>query len=78
MCLIAPLAILGALAAPASNGSHRAFERIDSSVSHAVHLRYLVYEPEAYTSQKRWPLIVYLHGGSSRGMGGSGALYFAH
>ena len=53
MCLLALAAILGAAVsvAPASNVSRRSFEqRIEASVSHAVHLRYLVYQPEAYAS----------------------------
>jgi predicted peptidase len=42
--------------------------RFDSSDSHgrAVELQYLIYLPENYDSQQRWPLLLYLHGAGRR------------
>ena len=41
----------------------------DASLSHRVHLAYLLFLPASYATQQqsRWPLILYLHGGSLRG-----------
>ena len=42
---------------------------LDATVTHAVHLPYLLFLPRAYHANEpaRWPLILYLHGGSLRG-----------
>lgn len=42
---------------------------INSSANHAVRLSYLLYLPESYgvAPEDRWPVILYLHGGSLRG-----------
>ena len=42
---------------------------LDAAVTRAVHLPYLLFLPRAYHAdgQARWPLILYLHGGSLRG-----------
>jgi predicted esterase len=41
----------------------------DGTVTRHVHLKYLLFIPDAYNEGegKRWPLIIYLHGGSRRG-----------
>jgi len=41
----------------------------DCTVSHRVHLSYLLFLPAGYATSHdtRWPLILYLHGGSLRG-----------
>src|SRR5262249_49666144 len=41
----------------------------DGTVSHRVHLSYLLFLPARYATSHdtRWPLILYLHGGSLRG-----------
>ena len=41
----------------------------DASLPHPVHLSYLLFLPDNYSSQQQthWPLILYLHGGSLRG-----------
>lgn len=50
---------------PASQQAHT----FDAAITHAVHLPYLLFLPAAYhrDEQARWPLILYLHGGSLRG-----------
>ena len=42
---------------------------LEASVTHPVRLPYLLFLPAAYSGDEkvRWPLIVYLHGGSLRG-----------
>jgi predicted peptidase len=42
---------------------------LDATTPHRVHLRYLLFLPSGYAStpDTRWPLILYLHGGSLRG-----------
>ena len=42
---------------------------LDATAAHPVHLPYLLFLPSAYhrDEQTRWPLILYLHGGSLRG-----------
>lgn len=54
-----------ARSAPASEQAHV----FDASLSHRVHLAYLLFLPATYATQEqsRWPLILYLHGGSLRG-----------
>ena len=41
----------------------------DATVTHRVHLSYLLFLPASYATKlgTRWPLILYLHGGSLRG-----------
>jgi len=41
----------------------------DASLPHPVHIPYLLFLPASYatTPETRWPLILYLHGGSLRG-----------
>ncbi len=50
---------------PASQQAHT----LDTAVTRQVHLPYLLFLPAAYQrdEQARWPLILYLHGGSLRG-----------
>ena len=54
-----------ARSAPPSQQAHV----FDASLSHRVHLAYLLFLPASYATQQqsRWPLILYLHGGSLRG-----------
>ena len=42
---------------------------LDATVTHPMHLSYLLFLPAAYaaTPDTHWPLILYLHGGSLRG-----------
>ena len=42
---------------------------LETNVTHVARLAYLLYLPARYAAepQKRWPLILYLHGGSLRG-----------
>ncbi|MBV9874733.1 MAG: prolyl oligopeptidase family serine peptidase [Verrucomicrobia bacterium] len=44
-------------------------QEFDGTVSRLVHIKYLLFIPDAYGdgAAKRWPLILYLHGGSRRG-----------
>jgi predicted peptidase len=53
----------------AAAASHQEAQRLDTTVSHPIQLSYLLFLPASYTDKpdKRWPLIVYLHGGSLRG-----------
>jgi poly(3-hydroxybutyrate) depolymerase len=43
------------------NGSFR------TRIAKQTTLQYLLYLPESYSTKNKWPLIVYLHGGSTRG-----------
>ena len=49
--------------------SHQQAHVFDAPVPHRVHLSYLLFVPAKYaaTPEARWPLILYLHGGSLRG-----------
>jgi predicted peptidase len=44
-------------------------QEFDGTVTRSVHVKYLLFIPDGYRSSdpKRWPLIMYLHGGSRRG-----------
>jgi predicted peptidase len=44
-------------------------QEFDGIVTLSVHIKYLLFIPDAYRDgePKRWPLIMYLHGGSRRG-----------
>lgn len=54
--------------AAGSSPSRQQTHRIAHDVLHHVDLRYLLFLPEEYEkSADRWPLILYLHGGSLRG-----------
>jgi predicted peptidase len=48
---------------------HQQAHVLDLSVTHRVHLSYLLFVPASYatTPETHWPLILYLHGGSLRG-----------
>ena len=48
---------------------HQQAHVFDATVPHRVHLSYLMFLPASYatTPETRWPLILYLHGGSLRG-----------
>jgi predicted peptidase len=64
--LILPATVCFGGSAPAS---HQQAHLFDATVSHRVHLSYLLFVPASYatTPKTRWPLILYLHGGSLRG-----------
>jgi predicted peptidase len=49
--------------------AHQQTHVFDATVSHRVHFSYLLFMPASYatTPDTRWPLILYLHGGSLRG-----------
>jgi predicted peptidase len=62
---VAALLCLAALSCPASQVS-----RVhDTEISRSVKLPYLLYLPAKYNENpnRRWPLLLYLHGGSARG-----------
>ena len=43
-------------------------QEFDGVVTRSVHIKYLLFLPDAYRDgEKKWPLIMYLHGGSRRG-----------
>ena len=44
-------------------------EEFQGTVTRSVHIKYLLFIPDDYrdSGSKRWPLIMYLHGGSRRG-----------
>jgi predicted peptidase len=48
---------------------HQRAHVLDATASHRVRLSYLLFAPHSYAStpDTRWPLILYLHGGSLRG-----------
>ena len=48
-------------------GQHR--QEFEGTIARSVHIKYLVFIPDGYHDgePKRWPLIMYLHGGSRRG-----------
>jgi predicted peptidase len=48
---------------------HQQAHVLDATISHPVHLPYLLFLPSTYavTPETHWPLILYLHGGSLRG-----------
>jgi poly(3-hydroxybutyrate) depolymerase len=47
--------------------SHQQAHVLDATISHPVHLRYLLPSAHAVMPDTHWPLILYLHGGSLRG-----------
>jgi len=50
----------------ASPGQHAM--KLDTTIKKEVHLNYLLYIPDGYTSEgKSWPLILFLHGAGERG-----------
>lgn len=55
------------VAATASAGQERGF--LEAGMRHHARVPYLLYAPAAYEKEehRRWPLIIYLHGGSARG-----------
>jgi len=48
-------------------GQHR--QEFEGTIARSVHIKYLLFIPDGYHDgePKRWPLIMYLHGGSRRG-----------
>ena len=48
---------------------HQQAHSLDATLSHGVHLSYLLFLPASYAAKPdtHWPLILYLHGGSLRG-----------
>jgi predicted peptidase len=48
---------------------HQQAHVFDATVTHRVHLSYLLFAPASYATkpETHWPLILYLHGGSLRG-----------
>jgi predicted peptidase len=68
--LLGVLAFLATVCAGASAlPPHQRAQVFDATVTHRVHLRYLLFVPASYESspETNWPLILYLHGGSLRG-----------
>ncbi len=52
-----------------ASAPHQKAHVLDATASHPVRLSYLLFVPDSYAStpDTRWPLILYLHGGSLRG-----------
>ena len=42
-------------------------EEFHGTVARQVEMKYLLFIPEGYNTDRKWPLIMYLHGGSRRG-----------
>ena len=40
---------------------------LHKKIPHEVRMQYLLFVPDSYDKTKRWPLILYMHGGSLRG-----------
>jgi predicted peptidase len=67
MLALAALLLSGISRAETISGQHA--REFDGTVTRHVHFKYLLFIPDAYEEGegKRWPLIMYLHGGSRRG-----------
>ena len=63
------LLLLPAVSARAEPSSQQQTYVLETSATHPIRLPYLLFLPTAYheSEEKRWPLILYLHGGSLRG-----------
>jgi predicted peptidase len=48
-----------------SSGQHP--EEFQGTVTRKVQMKYLLFMPQGYNTDQKWPLIMYLHGGSRRG-----------
>jgi predicted peptidase len=69
-CFLSSLVLLAATCFGSdASAPHQQAHVFDATVSHRMHLSYLLFMPASYgtTPDTRWPLIVYLHGGSLRG-----------
>ena len=68
-CNFLLLFVLTATLAQAEPSQQQQAHVLKASTTHPVHLPYLLFLPAAYHTeeQPRWPLILYLHGGSLRG-----------
>ncbi len=57
------------LAARSESSAQQQAVTLETNAAHPVRLAYLLYKPVAYDRepQTRWPLLLYLHGGSLRG-----------
>src|SRR5260370_35371906 len=42
-------------------------EEFQGTLTREVRMKYLLFIPEGYNTDQKWPLIMYLHGGSRRG-----------
>ena len=47
--------------------NHFSKKNLSKEQCYDISLRYLIYLPENYESQEKWPLLLYLHGGMGRG-----------
>ena len=68
--LIGTLLLLAILCAiRGATSPHQQAHSLDATLSHGVHLSYLLFLPASYAAKPDtdWPLILYLHGGSLRG-----------
>lgn len=63
------LALLFCLPAAICLGSTQVSRLYNTEISHSVKLPYLIHVPSTYNedTNRRWPLLLYLHGGSARG-----------
>ena len=68
--LVSVLTLLGTVCVARNEAPPRQQAHVlDATVTHPVHLSYLLFLPAAYATppDTHWPLILYLHGGSLRG-----------
>lgn len=68
--LVSLLPFLAAVCIAHSEASPRQQAHVlDATITHPVHLSYLLFLPATYAAKPdtHWPLILYLHGGSLRG-----------
>ena len=47
------------------SGQHS--EEFQGTVTRQMQMKYLLFIPDGYNTDQKWPLIMYLHGGSRRG-----------
>jgi predicted peptidase len=59
--------LLPAVSLAETTGQH--LQEFEGTITRSVHIKYLLFIPDGYDDgdPKRWPLIMYLHGGSRRG-----------
>jgi len=62
-----PLALLVLGTAPIQAVAQQRSGSFQTHIAKKTTLQYLLYLPQSYSAANKWPLIVYLHGGSARG-----------
>jgi len=65
--IIFTLGFTGCTSTPEAPLGQQSAQMLEKEVTKTIRAQYLLYLPENYTEQKKWPLMLFLHGAGERG-----------